>query len=120
MGIGLNISKLMNERNVRKSELSRGLDVARNTLDDYLEERTFMKTDTLEKLAKFFNVSVGYFFNEENASPCASINANNHSVALGNHSVTGNISLIDCQKELEHLREILEEKERTIQILMNK
>jgi transcriptional regulator with XRE-family HTH domain len=120
MSIGLNITKLMEEKNVRKIDLSRYLKVARNTLNDYLEERTFMTTDTLEKLAKFFNVSVGYFFNEENTSPCASINASNHSVALGNHSVAGNISLIDCQKELEHLRKILEEKERTIQILMNK
>jgi hypothetical protein len=91
--------------------------VARNTLDDYLYEKTCMATDTLEKLARFFKVPVSYFF-DENSSPNNYINANNHSVALGNNSVTGDISLSNCQKELEHLKQLLEEKERLIQVLM--
>jgi transcriptional regulator with XRE-family HTH domain len=73
-------------------------------------------TTTLEKIAQVLDVPVGTFFDDTPNN----ITANHGSVALGNHSVAGNISLSDCQKELEHLKQLLKEKERTIQILMNK
>jgi transcriptional regulator with XRE-family HTH domain len=121
MNIGLILSDLIEKKKVRKTELARYLDVARNTLDDYLFERTYMTTEKLEKVADFFKVPVAYFFEEK---PKGSITQEGEGNTA---SIYGNISLSDCQKEVEHLRELLEEKERaiqdkerTIQILMNK
>jgi transcriptional regulator with XRE-family HTH domain len=114
MSIGFIISKLIEDKNVKKTQLSKYLDVARNTLDDYLSEKTYMTTEKLEKTAKFFGVPVSYFFEDPP-------NGNITQKGKGNTaSIYGNISLSDCQKEVEHLRVLLEEKERLIQVLMKK
>jgi transcriptional regulator with XRE-family HTH domain len=68
MSIGLKINELMESRGVRKTELSKYLNVARNTLDDYLVEKTYMTSDKIEKTAKFFEIPVGYFFGEVSKS----------------------------------------------------
>ncbi|MDR0385496.1 MAG: helix-turn-helix domain-containing protein [Prevotellaceae bacterium] len=97
MAVGFKMSKLIEDRDVRKIELSKHLGVARNTLDDYLSEKTYMTSDKIEKVAKFFNVPVGYFFDE---SPQATIN-----------------------KELtteDRLLSIIESQQRTIENLTNK
>ncbi len=43
-----------------------------------------------------------------------------HSVNGNGNLVSGDIRLNECQREIEHLKELLSEKERTIQILLNK
>jgi len=43
-----------------------------------------------------------------------------HQIKGNGNKVSGNITLSECQKEIEHLKELLKEKERTIQILMDK
>lgn len=113
MGIGLILSRLIEDKNVKKTQLAKHLDVARNTLDDYLSERTYMTTEKLEKVANFFKLPISYFFEDTNGNITQTGKGNTA-------SIYGNISLSDCQKENEHLRALLEEKERTIQILMNK
>jgi DNA-binding Xre family transcriptional regulator len=73
-----------------------------------------IQANDLEKIAFAFNVPIGYFFEDSH-------NGNITQKGAGNTaSIYGNISLSNCQKEVEHLRELLEEKERTIQILINK
>lgn len=75
----------------------------------------------LEIIAEMFNVPVGYFFDEE---PVAGINnatiKGNNNVLAGrdNHIAAGKLN--DCTKELVHLKALLSEKERTIQILMER
>lgn len=68
MAIGLIVNKLIEEKKVRKIELSNCLGIARNTLDDYLSEKTYMTSDKIEKLATFFGVTVSYLFGESNKS----------------------------------------------------
>jgi transcriptional regulator with XRE-family HTH domain len=76
-------------------------------------------TETLEKIAEILDVSVGIFFDDVTGGNITQKGKRNTA------SIYGNISLSDCQKEVEHLQELLkekeqllEEKERTIQILM--
>lgn len=84
------------------------------------------KTSTLEAIAKVLEVPVGIFFEGSQQSA-------NNLIAKGNvcaASVYGNATagvIADKDKEIEHLRTLLEEKERvitekerTIQILINK
>jgi transcriptional regulator with XRE-family HTH domain len=78
-------------------------------------------TKTIEVIAKELDVPVGIFFDDTPLSTITQKGGKNTA------SIYGNISLSDCQKEVKHLRELLKEKERTIQdkertiqILMNK
>jgi transcriptional regulator with XRE-family HTH domain len=114
MHIGLIVDKLRHERKVKKITLYNHLGITKNTLNDYLTEKTNMTFETVQKIADFFKVPISYFFED---SP----NGNITQTGKGNTaSIYGNISLSDCQKEVEHLRALLEEKERLIQVLMNR
>jgi transcriptional regulator with XRE-family HTH domain len=113
MHIGLIIEKLMFEKKVKKIDLYHHLDISKNTLNDYLIGKTSMTVESLEKIAKFLNVPVCYFFDEQ-LSNDSSINANNGSLAIGHNSSAKNISLSDCQKELEHLKQLIEEKDKQL------
>ena len=123
MGIGVNINKLMSEKRARKIKLAQHLGVARNTLDDYISERTFMTTDKLILLADFFKVPVSYFFDEDlTRSNNVIVSDEKNKVQSGNV----NIMVEQQEKEIEHLKillrekeRVLEEKERTINILLN-
>ena len=88
------------------------------------KENTTCKVESIERIAKFFDKKVGYFFDEE---------ADQNAVASGDNSVAAIQSTVtqgDCavlQERIAGLEEIIKEKERTItekertiQILMNK
>jgi transcriptional regulator with XRE-family HTH domain len=111
----LYIRDLVENKNMTIRELSNKIGMTDSAMHALIKKGS-TNTSTLEKIAQELDVPVGYFFDDTPNN----ITANHGSVALGNHSVAGNISLSDCQKELEHLKQLLEEKERTIQILMNK
>lgn len=72
----------------------------------------------LEIISKALNIPISYWFDDD----CQL----NQSIASGDGSaasVYGNATagvIADKDKEIEHLKVLLEEKERTIQILMNK
>ena len=69
----------------------------------------------MEKIADFFKVPIDYFF--DRSIETSSVNIGHHVNGNGN-KVSGDITLSECKKENEHLKELLSEKERTIQILM--
>jgi transcriptional regulator with XRE-family HTH domain len=115
MNIGLKVNELIEKKKVRKIELAKYLDIARNTLDDYLSEKTYMTTNTLEKVAKFFDTSIGYFFDDMQNGNITNAGSDNQVVSHG-----GTVAVSECEKENAYLRALLEEKERTIKILMSK
>jgi len=60
MPIKINLSKLLGERKLRASEVARQTGINKNTLSSlYNENVSGIKFDTLEKLCKFLNCSVG-------------------------------------------------------------
>jgi transcriptional regulator with XRE-family HTH domain len=114
--IGNEIDKILTQKRIKKKDFAEKLGMTAVNLSLILKKNS-IDAELLEKFSNVLNLPISHWF-DENSSPNNYINANNHSVALGNHSVTGDISLSNCQKELEHLKQLLEEKERTIQILM--
>jgi transcriptional regulator with XRE-family HTH domain len=79
------------------------------------------KTTTLEKIAEILEVPVGVFFDE---TPNRSITQKGNANFIAN---SHNIQISECESKLElaqnkiaNLEALLEEKERTIQILMKK
>ena len=58
------ISTLLFERKVSKTELALALGTSRSTLNDYLSGKTQMPADRIQTVARFFGVSVGSLFGE--------------------------------------------------------
>lgn len=118
------ISELLDQRKITKKDLCENVGISYTALSDLLA-RNSTKTDIIEKIAKFFRVPVGQFFDEApSLSAKNNISGNNFH---GTNNIQVDVNLADCKAELErllvendHLRTIIEEKERTIQILLNK
>lgn len=112
------ISELIKHKKMMIGDFCEQSQITNQTLREIIK-RNSTKTDILERIANVLNVPVGYFFNEHSGIV---VNGKNNQV----HSGQGNqIMLSPEQREIEHLREIikeknnlLEEKERLIQMLM--
>jgi putative transcriptional regulator len=60
MPIKVHLSKLLGERKLRASEVARKTGINKNTLSSlYNESISGIRFDTLEKLCKFLNCSIG-------------------------------------------------------------
>lgn len=107
------IVELIESNRLTKKGFCEKVGISVQTLENVLKGSD-IGSKRLEKIALFFGVSIDYFFDNEKM-PHSSIG---HSV--NGNLVSGDIRLNECQREIEHLKELLSEKERTIQILLNK
>ncbi|WP_337788489.1 helix-turn-helix transcriptional regulator [Phocaeicola plebeius] len=109
------IVELIESNRLTKKGFCEKVGISVQTLENVLKGSD-IGSKRLEKIALFFGVSIDYFFDNEKM-PHSSIG---HSVNDNGNLVSGDIRLNECQREIEHLKELLSEKERTIQILLNK
>lgn len=127
MRIGLKIKMLAEEKNVDAVWISKKLGKSKQAIYDIYDKED-VNTSILKSLAQVFNVPVGYFFDDE-ASPVsqntASVKGNNNVLVGGNNNTIHKLN--ECEREVEvlrvevkHLTTQVEEKERLIQVLMNK
>jgi transcriptional regulator with XRE-family HTH domain len=103
---------------IRKLAMKVGI---RDVTVHHLIKKGSTNTATLEKIAQILDVPVGVFFDDTLSKAI-------HQTGKGN--IVGNsnrVMISDCeskleisQNKIESLEALLEEKERTIQILMNK
>lgn len=113
MGIGLIIRNLAEKQNISLPLLAKRMNITKQGLYKILEKDD-VNTAIVRQCSKIFHVPAGYFFEE---SGTGSAIANNNSVAAINSeiSVLGNVVL---EERIKGLEKLLEEKERTIKILM--
>lgn len=114
------ISDLLEKKKIGKIQFCEQVGITDQTLRQ-IQARNSTRTDILEKIAQVLNVPVGYFFGEQIGI-----------VVSGEHNQVHNglgdqVMLTPEQREIEHLREIItekekiiDEKERLIQVLMDK
>nr|DAT44630.1 MAG TPA: helix-turn-helix domain protein [Caudoviricetes sp.] len=112
---GQKITKLLEERHLTKKSLFEYMGTSGSGLDSIIKKCN-PTAEKIEQIANFFQTSIDYFFDREDQN---NTNIGHHVNGNGN-KVVGDITLSECQKENQHLRELLAEKERTIQILINK
>lgn len=132
INIGLSIEQKLNELGINKSEFGRRIGVANQNVNRILERKSI---DT-DKLIEISN-ALGYnFFLEfiEGGNDSVAVSGNNNtsvvngalatgdgSVAVNgnnnNHVVTGGETAL-LQERIKYLEDILREKERLIQVLM--
>ncbi len=116
----MNISKINSyvaSNKLGKGEIAERCGISRTTLDNVLSGAD-VKISTVEKLASVLGVNVGSFFDEEPVS--------NKAIASGKNSVAAINSEVKpkedagLEEKIRLLEQLLKEKERTIQILMQK
>lgn len=116
------IKELADKKNISLKDLATELKITPDGLQKMMK-RNSTTTETIEKIASILGVQAGIFFEGYNSANQL-INGNGNTA-----SIFGNITAEDMankDKEISHLKELLaekerviEEKERTIQILMN-
>ncbi|HHW4764683.1 helix-turn-helix domain-containing protein [Staphylococcus aureus] len=60
MNIGDNIKKIRKEKNITQSELAKSLEISQSYLSDLENNRKNLGINTVEKIAKKLNVTIGY------------------------------------------------------------
>ena len=95
---GHKISKLLEERHLKKKSLIEYMQTYPSGLDAIIKDGN-PRADTLEKIADFFRLPIDYFFDR------------NIEISDLSPLITGNV--------VASLQQLLAEKERTIQILLN-
>lgn len=128
----MNIAKLqllMSQSKINNSNLASMSGISDVTVSKILNGAD-AKISTIEKIAEALKVPVGYFFDDSTINQASTGNSN---IMVGRDN-NGHISTAECQdqlddalKEIEHLKEVIEakdklliEKERLINVLMNK
>lgn len=119
VNIGLIIEQKLNELGINKSEFGRRIGIANQNVNRILEKKSI---DT-DKLIEISN-ALGYnFFSEfidegnnavANGDGSVAVSGNNNS-----HVVAGGEGAL-LQERIKYLEDILKEKERLIQVLMNR
>ena len=114
--IGTKLKVLLKRKSINAKEFGKMIGKSEGRVYQYYNETNFY-TDTLKEFSVLLNVPMSYWFDDKDAP---------HSIVNGDKSaasVYGNATVStsdEKDKEIEHLKQLLEEKERTIQILMSK
>lgn len=121
---GQKIKELLDLAGITQKEFSKRVGITEQSLYGYYNPGANPTSKILEKIANELKCSLDYLFDRE--SDCSNINVG-HQIKGNGNKVSGDITLTECRKEIEHLRALLEEKEkvmaekeRLIQVLMNK
>lgn len=110
------LKDLILKRRLTHKEVYEAAGIKRETF--YSFARTIApNSSNLEKIADVLHCKIDDFFDRE--VECTSIKIG-HNVKGNDNKVSGDITLSEYKKEVEHLKELLAEKERTIQILMDR
>ena len=121
---GLLLKDLIEKKGMTQKQFSEKSGISEQSLYGLFRENANPTSKLLYKMAVTLQCSIDDLFDDVNGErPTIKIG---HDIK-GNGNKVGDISLSECQKEVEHLKAILEEKEavivekeRTIQILLNK
>lgn len=128
----MNVAKLqllMSQSKINNSNLASMSGLSDVTISKILNGAD-AKISSIERISEALKVPVGYFFDD---SPVTQVNLGKSNVTVGRDN-NGQISVSECQDrledallEIEHLKELIdgknkliEEKERLINVLMNK
>lgn len=111
---GDKLKNILLEYKVSQSEIARQLSISQQSFNQMLSSSD-VKSSLLERIAAILGISVSRFYGEEGASS---------TVAPYNGNVgTGNVNMSETsvlQERIILLERLLDEKERTIKILMDK
>jgi transcriptional regulator with XRE-family HTH domain len=113
------LKEFIRKHKVSQSEIARQLGLSQQSFNQMLALND-IKSSLVERVASALHVSMGEIYNETKEQ--SAVASGNGIAVAGNNNVTGNYASDNSQVLQERvvlLERILDEKERTIQILMN-
>jgi len=111
---GNKIASYIKKMKITQEELANNAGLSKPTISKMINQHT-CELNSLIAVADVMNVSLDYICDRlEDTEQSIKVNGNKNQV--GN----GNVIIASQATEIEHLKQLLEEKERTIQILINK
>lgn len=118
---GVRLKEILAKYKVSQSEIAKQLGMSHQSLNQMLSASD-VKTGLVERIAKVLNVSISSLYGEDKEQNA--IASGNGIAVAGNNNVAGNVTMGDnsavLQERVTMLEKLLEEKERTIKILMEK
>ena len=111
------IKEIARAKRISIKNLAENVGITEQGLQKLIRDNS-TKVETLEKIAHELEVPIGYFFDDTLLG--TQITQTGDKNQVGNGNIIMEHQNDTMAKEIEHLKKILEEKERTIQILMNK
>ena len=109
---------MLADKKVTKEILANAIGVSLSSIKKWTAGSTIPGADKIEALADFFKVPMEFFFDREISltNTVGNISGNGHKIQNGQT----NVMQESQEKEITHLKELLKEKERLIQVLMKK
>jgi len=114
----MNINKIIDlqKRNrITQKELATFIGMSKTNLNNFLTEKQELKVVTLEKIAAYFKVPVGYFFDECEAT--GFVGGNKIVQTANGHVINQTIGEMECHKNLEVAQEKIRGLEGKIKVL---
>ena len=119
---GKQLKRKIDTLGITQRKLADDMGVTPQTISVILAAKD-VRTSTVERVASVTNMPIAYFFNEQ-TDKTNTVASGNGSVAVsGNNNVAGNVTTGDTAlltERIAMLERLLDEKERTIKILMEK
>lgn len=115
----LYVKNLCEQKQIEIKKLAERIDMSEQNLHRCIRNNK-IDAATLEKIALVLDTPISYFFETEPKSnnSISHVEGNNNILSAGgNNNVTFH-NQAECEKEVVHLKAIIEEKERLIQVLM--
>ena len=118
---GNRLKEILYEKKVSQSQIAKLLGMSQQSLNQMLSASD-IKTGLVERIAKVLNVSISSLYGEDKEQNA--IATGNGIAVAGINNVAGNVTMGDntavLQERVTMLEKLLEEKERTIKILMER
>ena len=110
--IGNEIDKIIrNNPSLKTKDIAESVGISREYMSN-IKKKASIDCELLDKISKVLNVPASYFFDEDNHHIIGNQNQINNGIGT-------QVIMTNEQKEIEYLKQLLEEKERLIQHLLN-
>lgn len=115
--IGDRLKEALKRKKISAKEFGKLIGKSEQMIYKYYNYNTFDSNQIIE-FSKLLKLPISYWFDDYSTLNQSIANGNGSAASVFGNATVG--TMADKEKEIEHLKQLLEEKERTIQILMNR
>lgn len=115
--IGSEADRIIREKRFKKRDIASLMGITDVYLSQIFKKES-IDAYLLEKLSQAIRVPISYWFDETNSINQTIVNGDGSAASIYGNATAG--IMAEKDKEIEHLKQLLNEKERLIQVLMNK
>lgn len=115
--IGNKLKNILKRKGITPKEFGGMIGKSEQRIYQYYNATKF-DSDQIIEFSNIFKVPIAYWFDDEGYRLNQSVVGDGSAASIYGNATAGVIA--DKDKEIEHLKQLLKEKERLIQVLMNK